>query len=163
MKLTTDDGQAVIQACSMKIDTSTSESDSLEARRPAMPIEWQLVKSGFWAEDTYHSGHIAYYLAKVGSHEWIMEGVERNVELDGLTEEDIDEGRVNDDQLQAMWGMTLDEAQSVEYRKIVAVCSGAALDAGVQEIATILYRAVCLAGGKQISEPDERRSILAPS
>lgn len=75
--------QAVIQACGMQIHTTNSEADSLEDRRPQTPLEWQLVVSGFWSEDRYHSGHIAYYLAKVGPRAWIMEGVERNVELDG--------------------------------------------------------------------------------
>lgn len=154
--------RAVIQACSMKINTSISEADSLENRRPINPVEWQLVTSGFWAEDVYHRGHIAYYLARTGQREWIMEGVERNVELDGLTEEDIEEGRVNDDQLQAMWGMTLEEAQNVEYRKIVAVCSAATPDVDAEYIAAVLYRAVCAAGGKVITEPDEcRHSLLS--
>ena len=146
----------------MKINSSISEADSLEKRRPETSVDWQLVTSGFWAEDAYHCGHIAYYLAKVGPSEWLMEGVERNVELDGLTEEDIEEGRVNDDQLQAMWGMTLDEAQNVEYRKIVAVCSAAKPDAEAEYIAAVLYRAVCAAGGKVITEPDEiRHSLLS--
>lgn len=70
------------------------------------PPTWQLVASGYWYEGTYPSGHIAYFLAKTGAQEWTMESVERNALLDGLTQEDVDEGRLNDHQIQSMWGIT---------------------------------------------------------
>jgi hypothetical protein len=41
---------------------------------------------------------------------WLMKSVERNADLDDITEEDIEEGALNDDQLQALWGRTLYEA-----------------------------------------------------
>ena len=62
----------------------------------------------------------------------------------------------------SLWGMTLEEAQNVEYRKIVAVCSAATPDVDAEYIAAVLYRAVCAAGGKVITEPDEcRHSLLS--
>lgn len=139
----------------MEIVTSETAGVDLEAQRPAHPVEWQLVASGMWSEDTYHSGHIAYFIANIRPGEWLMEGVERNAQLDDVTEEDVEEGRLNDDQIQAMWGMTLEEAQDVEYRQIVAACTGASPDATAREIAEALYEAVCEDGGKEITEVDD--------
>lgn len=81
--------------------------------------------------------------------------------LDGLTEADTEAGRVNDDQLQAMWGMTLEEAQSMEHRKVVAVCKGAPSHADAQHIGGLLHRAVYLTGCKEISQPDHGALPLA--
>jgi hypothetical protein len=83
-----------------------------------------------------------------------MDGVERNAELDGITDEDVKEGRLNDDQIQAMWGMSLEEAQNAEYRRIVAVCFDAPPESSSKEIANVLYDAICEAGGKVVEEPD---------
>jgi hypothetical protein len=55
---------------------------------------------------------------------WIMEAVERNTCLDDVTEEDVEDGRLNDDQIQALWNMTLEEAQRQQFCRIVAVCEG---------------------------------------
>ena len=41
---------------------------------------------------------------------WLMMSAERNADLADITEEDIEEGALNDDQLQALWGRTLYEA-----------------------------------------------------
>jgi hypothetical protein len=138
------------------IKTCTDHPDNLlEQYRPKDPsVNWTRVASGRWEEDLYHSGHIAYDVAKSDEGTWVLDGVERNAELDGLTEEDVEEGRVNDDQLQAMWGMTLAEAQDQEYQRIVAVAIG--VPRGVQgaDVGKRLYDAVCAAGGKAISEAD---------
>src|SRR6516162_6647773 len=109
----------------MKIETCVSYPDDLlekKYRRRARRAHWDLVKPGFWAEDRYHSGYIAYYLARIGTGNWVMNAVERNTELDGVTEEDVEGGRLNDDQIQAMWGTTLEEAQNHRYERIVASC-----------------------------------------
>jgi hypothetical protein len=115
-----------------------------------------LVAAGYWRESVYHSGYVAYYLSKGRDGAWVLDRVERNADLDGVTEEDVEEGRLNDDQLQAMWGMSLAEAQNVEYRRIVAVCSGAPAHAKRSEIAKRLYDAVRKGGGKVIVEFDNK-------
>lgn len=99
-------------------------SGSLESFRPESAVEWHHVGSGCWREGTYHSGHLEYRLATVGSGVWLLETIERNESLEGVTEEDVSEGRLNDDQLQALWGKTLEEAQTLEHRQIVAVAEG---------------------------------------
>ncbi len=152
--------QACIDACKMKIETAGTAQSTLESRRPKATVKWRLVASGFWSEDMYHSGYIAYYIANTGPGEWIMESVERNAELDGVTEEEVEEGRLNDDQIQAMWGQTLEEAQNAEYREIVAACSGANPKIDAKEMAAVLYRAVCSGGGKEITEPDTAGGLL---
>ena len=68
---------------------------------------WELAISGRWSESPYHSGHIAYYVRRIAGGVWLMKSVERNADLDDVTEEDIEEGALNDDQLQALWGRTL--------------------------------------------------------
>jgi hypothetical protein len=44
-------------------------------------IFWRRLWSGGWSQDRYHSGHIASYIARVGSL-WILDSVVRNAELD---------------------------------------------------------------------------------
>jgi hypothetical protein len=80
--------------------------------------------------------------------------------LDDVTQEDVDEGRLNDDQLQAMWGMTLENAQEQEFRAIVAACKNVPPDTLPVDLASILYEAVCNAGGKVIEGPDRSDGLL---
>jgi hypothetical protein len=89
-----------------------------------------------------------------------MEASERNAILDDVAEEHVEEGRQNDDQMQAMRGQTLNEAQNAEYRHIVARSEGAEPDINAAEMAIVLYRAVCEGGGNQINEPDDRDGLL---
>ena len=149
-----------INADGVKIETADTMNAELEGKRPKQPVNWLLVASGFWSQGRYHSGHIAYFIANTGPGEWLMESVERDAELDGVTEEDVEEDRLNDDQIQAMWGMTLAEAQDAEYGQIVATCSGASADWDAKHVAAVLYRAVCKSGGKAIDEPDEIDGLL---
>jgi len=140
----------------MKILTSFSQNsdEELEQYRPVNEShDWELVASGFWSDSIYHSGHIAYYITK-HNNLWILDGVERNTELDGVTEEDVKEGRLNDDQIQAMWGITLEEAQNQEYREIVAVLEGAPKELNAKKAAEIMYEEVRKNQGKIIDEPD---------
>ena len=140
----------------MKILTSFSQNsdEELEQYRPVNEShDWELVASGFWSDSIYHSGHIAYYITK-HNNLWILDGVERNTELDGVTEEDVKEGRLNDDQIQAMWGITLEEAQNQEYREIVAVLEGAPKELNAKKAAEIMYEEVSKNQGKIIDEPD---------
>jgi hypothetical protein len=116
---------------------------------------WELAISGYWSEDSYHSGHIAYSVQKTSPSTWVMNGIERNAELDDITEEDIAEGRLNDDQIQAMWGMTLEEAQKQSYERIVAVWLDAPEELSSKDAAARMYEAVRKANGKIVDEPDE--------
>lgn len=152
--------KAIVDACNLEILTENTSRTDLESLRPARNLDWQLVASGFWSEDTYHSGHIAYYIANIGPGSWLLDGVERNAILDDVTQEDVDQGQLNDDQIQAMWGMTLEEAQSKECRRIRAACVSANEALSARAMAEILYRAVCDAGGIEIDEADEIPALL---
>jgi hypothetical protein len=152
--------QAILKACALTIKTEGDAQAHLEARRPDSSVTWFLAASGMWSEDMYHSGHIAYYIANPQPGCWVMEACERNAILDNVTEEDVEEGHLNDDQIQAMWGQTLEEAQNEEYRHIVAWAEGVDPDCNAVEMAAVLYRAVCESGGKEITEPDACESLL---
>lgn len=145
----------------MKITIDSKESGSLEKRRPAGKVKWQLVVKVDWSESPYHSGHIAYYIAKTSPTEWMLDSVQRNACLDHVTQEDVDEGALNDDQIQAMWGQDLEDAQAVEFRQIVAVCSEAEVNAQAKDIAVILYGRVCEAAGRSaIDDEDFSNGLL---
>jgi hypothetical protein len=152
--------RSILEACKLNIKLETNGDSSLEALKPVDPASWEFVASGFWSEDVYHSGHIAYYIANPKPGCWCMEARERNMILDDVTEEDVKEGRLNDDQIQAMWGQTLEEAQNKEYRHIVVWTEGGAPDVTVAEMAAVLYRAVCEGSGNEIDEPDDRNGLL---
>lgn len=145
----------------MKITIDSKESGSLEKRRPAGKVKWQLVVEVDWSESPYHSGHIAYYIAKTSPTEWMLDSVQRNACLDHVTQEDVDEGALNDDQIQAMWGQNLEDAQAAEFRQIVAVCSKAEVNAQAKDIAVILYGRVCEAAGRSaIDDEDFSNGLL---
>jgi hypothetical protein len=140
----------------MKIETCTSyPDDQLEKYRPDKDVEWKVIISGGWSQDCYHSGHIAYYMAKVGENAWVMDSVARNAELDGVTEEDVEQGRLNDDQIQALWGTTLEAAQAQAYKRIVAVWHDAPRGTDDRVVARTLYAAVKDAGGLIVDDPDD--------
>jgi hypothetical protein len=61
-----------------------------------------------------------------------------------------------------LWGISLKEAQSADYRQIRALCSGASEDLSAREIAKILYAAVCEAGGFEVTEPDNAEGLIEP-
>ena len=67
---------------------------------------------------------------------------------------------VASDQIQAMWGQTLEEAQNKEYRHLVAWTQGVAPDVTAAEMAAVLYGAVCEGGGNEINKPDDRDGLL---
>ena len=118
--------------------------------------KWQLVHSGYWSQSRWHNGHIAYYSTCLPDNTWVMKSVERNTMLDDVTEEDVEEGNLNDDQIQAMWGMTLEEAQNEVYEEIVVVCTGAPVGVDVARIARRMYATLMTAdGAKQVEEPDD--------
>ena len=145
----------------MKITIDSKESGALEKMRPAGKVKWQFVVKVDWSESPYHSGHIAYYIAKTSPTEWMLDSVQRNACLDHVTQEDVDEGALNDDQIQAMWGQDLEDAQAAEFRQIVAVCSEAEVNAQAKDIAVILYGRVCEAAGRSaIDDEDFSNGLL---
>ena len=108
-----------------------------------------------WSESPYHSGHIAYYVRRIAGGVWLMKSVERNADLDDVTEEDIEEGALNDDQLQALWGRTLEEAQNEEFVEIVAAWLDAPRKTVIIDAAKTLYEALRTHDAIMVSEPDE--------
>lgn len=130
--------------------------DQLEVYRPVDPgSRWELVISGHWSESPFHSGHIAYYVHKASPGTWVLNAIERNADLDDVTEEDVRKGRLNDDQRQAMWGMTLEEAQNQCSERIVAVLLDAPKTFSSLHAASRLYHAWVEASGKEVEEPDD--------
>ena len=83
-----------------------------------------------------------------------MKSVERNADLDDITEEDIEEGALNDDQLQALWGRTLEEAQNEEFVEIVAAWLDAPRKTFTIDAAKMLYEALRAHDAIMVSEPD---------
>ncbi len=68
---------------------------TLERLRPMLPLDWEYVTSGYWEQGPYHSGHIEYRLCGTAPGQWMLESIERNAELDSVTEEDVEAGRLN--------------------------------------------------------------------
>ena len=116
---------------------------------------WELAISGRWSESPYHSGHIAYYVRRIAGGVWLMKSVERNADLDDVTEEDIEEGALNDDQLQALWGRTLEEAQNEEFVELVAAWLDAPRKTLTIDAAKTLYEALRTHDAIMVSEPDD--------
>lgn len=114
---------------------------------------WKLAIEGSWSQSPYHSGFVAYYVRKFKNGVWLMKGVSRNGHLDDVTEEDVKAGRLNADQSQAIWGRTLEEAQSEEWEEIVALWSNAPTRTSSKAAAEALYEFMCEEGGAQIDEP----------
>ena len=133
----------------------SNPDDELEKFRPSNESLWELVASGKWYQTPYHNGHVAFYIAKSNDGVWLLDRVERNACLDGVTEEDVRAEALNDDQCQAMWGMTLSQAQKQKYSRIVAVCEDAAEDADAKKMANLLYDEVRKKCAKVVGEPDD--------
>ena len=151
---------AILKACRLDIKTQISAGGYLGVSQSMNTIDWTFVVSGYWQEGRYHSGHVAYFIANPEPGRWVMEARERRAVLDGLDQEDIDSGFLNDDQIQALWGTTLEEASRAELRSVVAVCDVDDTACTINEMALMLYRAVCESGGKTITEPDDVSGIL---
>jgi hypothetical protein len=113
---------------------------------------WKLAIEGSWSQGPYHSGFVAYYVRKFKNAVWLMKGVSRNDHLDDVTEEDVEAGMLNDDQIQAMWGRTLEEAQNEQSEEIVALWSNAPARTSIKAAAQALYQFMREMGGAQIDE-----------
>jgi len=141
----------------IKILTAVSDFKDTVAdyQQVASPNQWRFVLSGTWYGGYGNPGHIAYYVQRTPSGAWLLQAVERNAELDFVTEEDVAEGALNDEQRQAMWGMTLVEAQALRYERIVGVLLESPRNLSAKSAARHLYRAIEQAGGKVVAEPDD--------
>lgn len=116
---------------------------------------WKLATEGFWSESPYNSGHVAYYVMQHASGAWLLKSSERNAELDDVTEEDVEAGALNDDQIQAMWGKTLEQAQAESYEEIVAAWIKPPKSVTIKDAAKVLYEFIAASGGKAVDEPDD--------
>ena len=136
----------------MNIELCVSYNDaSLEDKVPRdRKLSWELVAAGDWGDDAFHCGYISYFIAQAGPGEWLLQSSERNALLDDVTEEDVEEGRLNDDQAQAIWGTTLEEAQNEVYEQIVAACSQAPVSSTAREMGKLLCQKVFDRGGKEV-------------
>ena len=142
----------------MNVVLNVTAGESLEHHRPVGDVEWLFVASGYWSQDVYHSGHIAYYLAKTAPDEWVMESVERDSESDDAGLDDVEVGSIDDGERESQSEPV--EGDDWSFQRIVAVCWGAPLDARPEDIAGALYRLVCNAGGNAIDEPDDVDGLL---
>lgn len=71
-----------------------------------------------------------------------------------MTDEDVENGELDDDQIQAMWGTTLEEAQDRVFKRVVAVAEDVDVDNDEAVLVTTMLAAIKEAGGKTIDEPD---------
>jgi len=128
----------------------------LQVYRPdSEDVVRELMLSGYWSQDIHHSGWKSFMLAYIAEGVRIVECVSRNTILDSVTEEDVEEECLNDDQLQALWGSTLEEAQNATWREIAAVCIGAPKRTTAAKMAQLFYDALCSDGEPRIEEIDE--------
>lgn len=116
---------------------------------------WELAIEGFWSNSPYHNGHVAYYVRQHESGPWLLKSSERNTELDDVTEEDVEAGALNDDQIQAMWGKTLEEAQEEIYEELVAAWIKPPASVTSKDAAKALYEFIAANGGKAVDEPGD--------
>lgn len=123
---------------------------------------WELALAGYWRQTIYHSSYIEYYVRRHSARVWVLKSIERNRDLDYVTEEDVERGALNDDQLQAMWGLTLEEAQRQEWQEIVAAWTNAPAGASPLEAARVLYEAVRASSGKVIDEAEDEGLLVTP-
>jgi len=143
----TDKGPALLLRDSIP-KTTLKEYDRSKGKKG-----WEFAIEGHWYDSPYHSGFVAYYVCEFKKGVWLLKSLERNAILDGVTEEDVEAGALNDDQIQAMWGMTLEEAQDESYEEIVAVWGNAPAGTTSKAAAARLYEFICKEGGKDIDEP----------
>lgn len=116
---------------------------------------WELAIAGYWSQGRYHGGWVGYYIQNPEPGTWVMKSVQRNGCLDYVTEEDVENGALNDDQIQALGSRTLEEAQDATFEKVVAVIVGAPPDLALKEAARRLYRTVHNNDGLVVNEPEE--------
>jgi hypothetical protein len=136
---------------------------ALERYAPSLTRKgWELALAGYWRQTIYHSGYIEYYVRRHSARVWTLKSIERNRDLDGVTDEEVERGALNDDQRQAMWGMTLEEGQRQEWQEIVAAWTNAPAGTSPLEAARVLYDAVRASSGKVIDEAEDEGLLAKP-
>lgn len=139
------------------VNLSNEKDRQLEKYRPkakagATP-NWTPVVEGFWSQSMYHSGYYDYSVCQSKEGYWLLNQCSRNGCLDGITKEDVKEGALNDDQLQAIHDFgSLKKAQKWEFNMICAVWLDppeglSAEDAGRQQ-----YEEFVEHGGTEVEE-----------
>lgn len=133
------------------------EDKPLEKYRPRAKggesPKWTLVAEGFWSSSPYHSGYHAYSVCQSKKGCWVLNQCKRNGCLDHVTEEDVKECALTDDQSQAIHSFgSLKKAQKWKFNMICAVWLDppeglTAKDAGRQ-----LYREFVEQGGTRIED-----------
>jgi hypothetical protein len=139
------------------VNLSGEKERRLEKYRPKAiggeAPEWTSVVEGFGSQSIYHSGYCANFVSLSKEGYWLLDQCSRNGCLDGETKEDVEEGLLNDDQLQAIHDFgSLKKAQKREYNMICAVWldppeAQSAEDAGRQ-----LYEEFVEQGGNEAEE-----------
>jgi hypothetical protein len=114
------------------------------------PDGWKLVAESDWSESMYHSGHIAYHVQRNAAGARVMRSIARDPCLDDVTEEDVEEGALTDEQFEALGDMTLEEARAEEERKVIAVWLNPPKRSSRKAASKLLYDAVVAAGGMDI-------------
>lgn len=116
----------------------------------------ELVIGGSWSEDSFHEGYSTYLIHRSPSGTWVLVREDRNACLDSVTEEDIEEGHLNDDQAQALWNRTLEEAQNARWTTPVALALSVNPTESAEEVIVAMYRAAIQ---HDAPEPTEDLSI----
>jgi hypothetical protein len=137
--------------------------DLLGEFRSSLPLaEWTLAIEGEWYEDAYHGGSVSYLIRRHESGAWVFKSSERNTCLDDVTEEDVEDGRLSDDQLQALWGTTLEKAQNRVCERVVAAWIKPPDDAVMLAAARALYEFVVASCGKRIDDRGDQGLLVEP-
>lgn len=113
---------------------------------------WAVLIVGEWGEDIYHNGYREYSIAQNKEGVWLLNSCDRYECLDGITQEDLDEGVfLNDDQSQAIFDFgSLEAAQNIRYNRIVAAGVGFPSKITWELAGNKLYKSVVEAGGKKV-------------
>ncbi len=125
----------------------------LEHYRPAIdPNSWELVVEGNWSQSMYHGGFFSYSIARTAEGYWALNQCERNGCLDGVTEEDVENGDLNDDQREAIWHSSLEEAQNERFDLICAVWLDPPAELSAEDAGRRLYKEYVRRGGMRVEE-----------
>ena len=139
------------------VNLSDEKDKKLEKYRPKLKKgevpEWTLVAEGYWSESMYHSGYYSYSACQSKEGCWLLNQCSRNGCLDGVTKEDVDEGALNDDQLQAIHDFgSLKKAQKWEFNMICAVWQDLPEGLSAEEAGRQLYEEYVEQGGTGVEE-----------
>lgn len=131
----------------------SAREDALEHFRAKVDREsWTLVVEGNWSESPAHSGFYTYSVGRTGEGQWVLNQCDRHGFLDDVTEEDVESGALNDDQLQAIWNRSLEEAQAERWDVICAVWMDPPSGLPAEEAGWRLYEAFVDRGGMAVEE-----------